>query len=93
MIMRTPSKWIGKRIPKNLDIESEWDYSICGNCGCFYHQDSLWGFIYPVDDADFELQDALHIEEAQGFCQPCCDELADESDAIDPEWRVRHGLV
>jgi hypothetical protein len=90
--MRNPDNWIGKRV-RHLDwSEFEWDYGKCDDCQCFYRLEDLWGFLYPTSDEDFDLQDALHIEEAESFCEACTGQLERDADQIDPDWRKRHGL-
>lgn len=92
--MKNPKRWIGRKAPRDLDWEEHWtEIDVCDNCRVFHHPDDLASFLYPMCDADFDLQDALHIEEAQSFCPACLEELARDADKIDPDWSRRHGLT
>lgn len=95
--MRSPEKWVGRRIPIDLDIEHDssiwWNFGVCDDCRCFHLADDLHALLYPASDEDWELQEALHVEEAESFCPACLRELEEEADKLDPEWRKRHWLA
>ena len=91
--VQNPEAWYGKRLPKGMEWEHVWRMiDKCDDCQKMYHPNNLHSLLYPVTEADFILQKALHIEEAQSFCPDCLAAIEKEADAIDPEWRKRHGL-
>ena len=91
--MQNPEKWIGQKEPTDLEWGHHWwVISICDNCRCFYHPNDLHSLLYPYDEADQALEDALGVEEAQSFCPACLEEIEAKADEIDPGWRKRHLL-
>jgi hypothetical protein len=62
----------------------------CDNCHRAINADNLHNLLYPVEQADFDLQVALHIEEAQAFCPRCLTQIERDADALQPEWSERH---
>ena len=100
--IRTPEAWVGKRVD-HLDWEHSvspedgrmvwWNYDICDDCQRFFKTDDLHALLYPQSEADWVLQKKLHVEEAQSFCPDCLSWIEDEADAIDPDWRKRHGYA
>lgn len=67
-------------------------YSKCDDCQHFHLLEGLHALLWPMSKADQVLQDALHVEEAQGFCPDCLAQFETEADRLDPEWRVRQRL-
>ena len=95
--MRNPEAWIGKRLPWDMDMDEHWNhYDKCDDCQCVWwvidqaHTPGLHEFIYPMCEADWVLQDKLHVEEAETFCPYCIEQIQEEADKIDPNWRERH---
>lgn len=91
--IRNPEKWIGRK-PTGMNWEQHRRViDNCDNCQRLYNPDDLHALLYPTSAADFALQKAVRVEEAQGFCPDCLAEIEADADAIDPNWRHRHGLV
>ena len=88
--MQDPTAWIGRRLPCSLDARRWWDYDTCDNCGAFYHYDDLRSFISPQSEADWALQEALGVEEAQAFCEACLAEIEADAERIEPGWYERY---
>lgn len=95
--MRQPELWIGRRIPTDLDYEySMWiwmEYDKCDDCQCFYSWNDLHALLWPMSEADWKLQERVHVEEAESFCPACLRQIKMEADAVDPEWRERRWMV
>lgn len=91
--MRNPEAWYGKKAPSNLEWEPHWKViDKCDDCQCFARPEDLHPLFYPQSEADWGLQETLHVEEAQSFCPACLAAIEREADKVDPEWRKRHGL-
>lgn len=93
--LQHPEKFIGKRVPRNYDWDGYMvgDFALCDDCQRLFRIDDMHALLQPQTQADAELQRKLHTEEAQSYCPDCLTKLEREADAIDPEWRVRHGLA
>ena len=91
--MQNPEAWIGKRIPRNIDANQiDLEYDFCDNCQKLYRATELHALLYPQTKADWGLQQKLHVEEAQGFCPDCLNEIEMAADKIDPNWHKRTGI-
>lgn len=97
--MRNPEKWIGKLVPGDMELVQTIGngrelimYDTCDNCQAFHRLNNLHALLWPMSEADWKLQKALHVEEAQGFCPDCLGWFETEADKLDPEWRMRQGL-
>lgn len=90
-MMRNPELWIGRRIPSDMSDDHLWDWGVCDDCQRFYHLDQMHALLWPISEADWLLQKAVGVEEAQSFCADCLAEIQADADKVDPEWRKRHG--
>jgi len=90
--MRNPEKWIGKRVEHLVWEQHMAHYDICDDCQQFNEASNLHALLYPQSAQDWKLQEALGVEEAQGFCPDCLAAIEAEADEIDEQWRQRHGI-
>lgn len=86
--MRNPQAWYGKPA-KTAPQWGHLEIDKCDDCQRLFHPDNLHALLWPQCEADRELQKALRVEEAQGFCPDCLMRIEAEADKIDPEWRKR----
>lgn len=95
--MRNPEAWVGKTLPKNLDCSSIFHgvakYDLCDNCQRLFRVDDLHALVQPICESDWAIQEACRVEEAMGFCPDCLEEIEDQADRIDPEWRNKHNAA